>query len=199
MGSADHTMSHLSELYLMYFIVPLWLAAGVADWICHRRSGIEHTSGPKESLIHILMLVEMGVPVLAGIFLQVNALVFALMLAAFFLHEATALWDVTYAIKTRTVIPAEQHVHSFLEMLPLMAISIMVLLHWNQFAALFGMGPEHADWALRIKESPLPRKYVLWLMGAIAVFELLPYMEELRRTWRQRATLPGKASGATRH
>jgi hypothetical protein len=192
-------MSHLSELYLMYFIVPLWLAAGVADWICHRRSGIEHTSGPKESLIHILMLVEMGVPVLAGIFLQVNALVFALMLAAFFLHEATALWDVTYAIKTRTVIPAEQHVHSFLEMLPLMAISIMVLLHWNQFAALFGMGPEHADWALRIKESPLPRKYVLWLMGAIAVFELLPYMEELRRTWRQRATLPGKASGATRH
>ncbi len=179
-------LPHLSELYLMYFIVPLWLAAGMADWFCHRRSGIEHTSGPKESAIHILMLVEMGAPVLAALFLEVNALVLLLMVGAFFLHEATALWDVTYASAHRTVTPIEQHIHSFLEMLPLMAVSMMALLHWPQFAALFGAGPESADWTLRWKDSPLPREYVLWLMGAIFVFELLPYAEEFARTVREK-------------
>ncbi|TFW20735.1 diguanylate cyclase [Duganella callida] len=168
----------------MYFIVPLWLAAGVADWIMHRRAGIEHNSGPRESMIHLLMLAEMGLPVLAGLFLQVNALVLLLMVAAFFVHEATAMWDVSYAVTRRVVTPLEQHIHSFLEMLPLMAVSMMVLLHWNQFAALFGAGAEAADFSLRWKESPLPRHYVLWLMGAIVVFELLPYAEEFLRTLR---------------
>ncbi|WP_229257394.1 diguanylate cyclase [Duganella callida] len=177
-------MNHLSEQYLMYFIVPLWLAAGVADWIMHRRAGIEHNSGPRESMIHLLMLAEMGLPVLAGLFLQVNALVLLLMVAAFFVHEATAMWDVSYAVTRRVVTPLEQHIHSFLEMLPLMAVSMMVLLHWNQFAALFGAGAEAADFSLRWKESPLPRHYVLWLMGAIVVFELLPYAEEFLRTLR---------------
>lgn len=185
---------YLSELYLMYFIVPLWLAAGVADWLCHRHANIEHTSGPKESLIHLLMLAEMGVPVLAGLFLQVNALVFALMIAAFFLHEATALWDITFASRSRVVTPLEQHVHSFLEMLPLMAISIMALIHWDQFTALFGLGSGHADFSIARKELPLPRHYVLLLMGAIALFELAPYLEELMRTLRERARLPRRAT-----
>ena len=179
-------MTQLSELYLMYFIVPLWLAAGVADWICHRRAGIECTSGPKESLIHLLMLAEMGVAVLAGLFLEVNALIFALMLAAFFLHEATALWDVTFASKTRVITPVEQHIHSFLEMLPLMAVSIMALIHWGQFAALFGQGREAADFTLKLKDPPLPLPYVLLLLCAIALCELAPYAEELWRTWRNR-------------
>lgn len=179
-------LSYLSEQYLMYFIVPLWLAAGVADWIMHRRAGIEHTSGPKESMIHLLMLAEMGLPVLAALFLQVNALVLLFMIVAFFVHEATAMWDVSYAVKRRLVTPLEQHIHSFLEMLPLMAVSMVVLLHWPQFMALLGVGPEVADFSLSLKASPLPRQYVLWLMGAIVMFELLPYGEEFLRTLRGR-------------
>jgi hypothetical protein len=176
--------NNLNELYLMYFVVPLWLTAGIADWLCHRRAHIEKNSGPKESLIHLLMLVEMGIPVLAGLFLQINAGVFAMMIVAFFLHEATALWDVTYATKHRTITPIEQHIHSFLEMLPLMAISIMALLHWSQFAALFRHGSEVADFSIRRKVFSLPSPYVQWLLAAIVVFELLPYMEELARTLR---------------
>lgn len=30
---------------LMYFIMPLWLAAGFADYLCHRAAHIEKTSG----------------------------------------------------------------------------------------------------------------------------------------------------------
>ena len=37
-------------IILMYFILPLWLAAGFADWLCHRATHIETTTGAKESL-----------------------------------------------------------------------------------------------------------------------------------------------------
>ena len=30
---------------LMYGVMPLWIVAGLADWWCHRRTGIERTSG----------------------------------------------------------------------------------------------------------------------------------------------------------
>ena len=39
---------------IQYFLVPVWLAAGVADWWCHKRSRIEGTTGMKESLMHLL-------------------------------------------------------------------------------------------------------------------------------------------------
>jgi hypothetical protein len=37
---------------LMYFVLPLWLAAGFADYLCHRATHIEETSGWKESVLH---------------------------------------------------------------------------------------------------------------------------------------------------
>jgi hypothetical protein len=52
----------------------------------------------------------------------VNAGIILLMIGSFLVHEATALWDVSYATTAREVTPIEQHVHSFLEMIPLMAI-----------------------------------------------------------------------------
>ncbi len=109
-------------LILMYFILPIWLLAGCADWLCHRTSHIETTTGAKESILHLLMFAEIGLPLLAAIFLEVNTGIIALMIVAFFIHEATALWDVSYAVTARDVTPIEQHVHSFLELVPLMAI-----------------------------------------------------------------------------
>src|SRR3954447_12480812 len=117
-------MSHseAAELALLYFILPLWLAAGFADYLCHRASRIELTSGYKESLIHLLMFAEVAVPLLAAIFLEINALVIATMIAGFIAHQLTALWDITFANDKRRVRPIEQQVHSFLELLPLTAI-----------------------------------------------------------------------------
>jgi hypothetical protein len=172
-----------TQTLLMYFILPLWLAAGVADWFCHRAAHIERTTGPKESMIHLLMFGEIGIPLLAGIFLDINALVVATMLIAFFIHEATALWDVSYAVTARVVTPWEQHVHSFLEMIPLMAMIAVFSLHWPQFLALFGQGPEAPRFALQWKPEPLPVVYVGTILLAVLLFELLPYLEELRRGW----------------
>jgi hypothetical protein len=174
----------LTRQFLLYYVVPLWLSAGVADWFCHRATHIERTTGPKESLLHLLMLAEVSIPVLAALFLEVTTPVAALMIAAFLLHEATALWDVSYAVRRREVTPIEQHVHSFLEMVPLMAISFIAVLHWPQFKALLGRGDEPADLSIRAKERPLPPRYVAAALGATIVFELLPYLEELGRTLR---------------
>src|SRR3954451_9165067 len=108
-------MSDVTVLLLLYFVLPLWLAAGFADYLCHRATHIESTSGAKESLLHLLQLVEVGVPLLAALFFEIDALVILLMLVAFAAHQATALWDTSYAVMAREVPPIEQHVHSFLE------------------------------------------------------------------------------------
>lgn len=178
--------AHAARFLLMYFVVPLWLAAGIADYLCHRHSGIQNNAGVKESLIHVLMLVEMAVPVLAALLLEINALVLAIMAVAFLLHEVTALWDVRYATARRKVTPFEQHVHSFLELVPLMGLALILVLHWQQGLALLGLGAETADWGLRLKPAPLPPAYVLTVLGAVAALEVLPYGEELWRCSRAR-------------
>ncbi|CDX43425.1 conserved membrane hypothetical protein [Mesorhizobium sp. SOD10] len=168
-------------LILMYFVLPVWLLAGIADWLCHRATHIESTTGAKESLIHLLMFAEVGIPLLAAMFLEINALIIAVMMIMFVVHEATALWDVRYATTARTVTPIEQHVHSFLEMIPLMGLVSVVSLHWGQFLALFGFGPEKARFDLAWKEQPLPVGYIGTVMTVILLFELLPYVEEFFR------------------
>ena len=175
------------RVLLLYFIMPVWFAAGLADYLCHRASDIEHTAGPKESLLHLLMFAEIAVPLLMCLFFEVNALVFAVMIIGFVAHEATALWDVSYAIEHRYVSPIEQHVHSFLEMIPLMAGAFVAVLHWPQFLALFGLGSEPARFTLEPKQESLPIGYIVAVLGAALLFELLPYLEELARGLRARA------------
>lgn len=179
--------AEVAQLMLMYFVLPLWLLAGFADYLCHRASDIEHTSGAKESLLHLLLFAEMGVPVLAAIFLEINALIIAVMIVCFLLHEATSLWDVSYAAKLRNITPIEQHVHSLLEMLPLMGLLLIIVTHWGQFLALLGLGTEPASFALAFKRNPLPWPYVLTVLAAVALFEVLPFVEELIRGLRANA------------
>ena len=164
---------------LMYFILPLWLAAGFADYLCHRAAHIEHTSGWRESVLHLLQFAEMAVPVLAALFLEINAGILLLMIAAFIVHQGTAMWDVSYASATRHVAPIEQHVHSVLEMLPLMALVLMAVLHWDQFLALFGIG--EAQFEVTLKSDPLPVGYIVTMLMLTLLLEVLPYLEELLR------------------
>ncbi|HTJ99712.1 MAG TPA: diguanylate cyclase [Bordetella sp.] len=186
MGTEMQDASDAAQRILMYFIMPLWIAAGTADYFCHRRTDIAHTAGPKESMMHLLMFTEIGVPLLACLFLEINALVFAVMILAFIAHEATALWDVSYATRYRRVGPFEQHVHSFLELLPLAAGILVAVLHWPQFLALLGLGPEAARWTLRLKDPPLPTGFVIFVLLAALLLEVLPYVEELWRGVRAR-------------
>ena len=71
-------------------VMPLWLGAGLADWYLHRRTRIEETSGARESAIHMLLFAQAGVPVLLGLFCEVNAGVLASAYGAAAAHSATA-------------------------------------------------------------------------------------------------------------
>lgn len=186
-----------TAVILMYFLMPLWLMVGVADWLCHKATHIERTSGARESVLHLLMFAEIGLPLLAAIFLDVNALIIGFMIIMFLLHEATALWDVDYAVARRRVTPLEQHVHSFLEMIPLMALLLIIARHSPQFLALFGAGEEVARFDLIWKTPSLPPAYIAAVLSAASVVALL-YVEELIRCLRAKRRLGfalPKASG----
>jgi hypothetical protein len=132
---------------LGFGVFPLWLAAGGADWLCHRRTHIERTSGPRESLLHLLLFLEIAIPAVLALWLEINALMLALMAAGVLAHMLTSWWDTAFAQPRRYIAPIEQHVHSWLEMLPLFALVMIALLHASQLAEL--------RWQLTAREHPV--------------------------------------------
>ena len=180
-------MSDVEEIaknYMLYFLMPLWIIPGLADYLCHRRSKIETTSGLREAVLHNMMITVMGVPILMGLLLEINALVILLMFIAYFVHLALALYDVTYATSKRTVTPIEQHVHSFLEVLPFMAVSFVICLHWDEFLSLFGAGTESARFSFEWKQTPLSAPYLVTVNLIVFLFLAVPYAEEIWRCYR---------------
>jgi hypothetical protein len=182
-------------------VMPLWIGAGLADWYLHRRTRIEDTAGPRESALHSLMFAETGVPVLLGLFCEVNAGVLATAVGAVAAHSATAYWDQSYAEPRRRVTPVEQHVHSLLEMSPVMATFLLTALHWDQAEALVGQDSQPPRFRLRLKRrDPLSLAARVTLLASVTVFGVLPYAEELLRCWRASHTLsplPEPAEPAT--
>src|SRR5947208_2924975 len=66
-GSASE-VEEATVRYLLYGVVPAWFVPGVLDWLQHRRTRIERTAGVRESLIHLLMMTEIGVPITLALF-----------------------------------------------------------------------------------------------------------------------------------
>lgn len=170
--------------YLLYFALPLWIVPGFLDWMWHRRTSIETTSGLRESALHNLMMMEAGVPVFLGLFAEINALVITVMIAAFFVHFATACWDVSLAVKLRHVSPTEQHIHSALEMLPFAVVSSVACLHAEQLLSIFGAGTQAPDWSLRWKDVPLAPGYTAAILASTVLFLAVAYAEEMLRCYR---------------
>src|SRR5207237_118259 len=135
---------------------------------------IESTSGLQESVAHSLMLAEVGVPLLTGLLFEINAGVIAFMIGGVLLHEATAVWDVVYAVKRRLILPKDQHTHSFLEVLPFCGLSFVICMHWEQFLALAGQGKERPCFRIRLKHPTLPAGYLASMLATIISFLVLP-------------------------
>ncbi len=175
--------------FLLYFVLPLWFAPGLADWWWHKKSNIAETAGTHESVTHAIMMTAVGIPVTMGLLLEVNALTIAAMIGGFLTHEAVSYWDVSYARHRRVVTAIEQHTHSFLEVLPLMALSAAICLKPKQFAAMFGRGDEPARWRLEPKRTALTARYRAAVFTCVGAFVVLPYAEEFVRCWRADHTL----------
>jgi hypothetical protein len=173
-----------AEALLMYAVVPLWIAAGLADWACHRRTAIERTSGWPENVFHWILFAEGGVVLVAAAFLEVTAGALLLVAAAFLVHEATTWIELRHVVPLREVRPAEQMVHSFMEVLPLAVLALLALMDWEQAQALAGAGA--ADFDLRAREVPWPAGYLLAAGAAVLAFNALPLAEEGVRCLRAR-------------
>jgi hypothetical protein len=173
-----------AEALLMYAVVPLWIAAGLADWACHRRTAIERTSGLPENAFHWLLLAEGGVALLAVALLEIDAAVLLVVVAAFVAHEATTYVELRYTVPRREVRPLEQMVHSFMEILPLAMLGVVAVLAWDQVLALFH---GTAQFALRPKQDPWPLRYLAGIAAAVLLLNVLPMAEEGVRCWRARA------------
>ena len=169
---------------LLYLVLPLWVLVGAADWLCHRRAHIEGTTGPTESVIHLALLAEAGVPLLAGLLLEINAAVLALMIGFLLLHEVTGYIDVRYASAHRVIAPIEQRVHDYLAAIPFAALLLVIADNWMAALSLIGQAP--LDIGLRWKARPLPVEYVVGIVAAVALFNGLPFLEELWRGLRLR-------------
>lgn len=175
------------RILLLYAVIPLWLLAGFADWLCHRRTAIESTSGAPESALHLLLLAEMGIPVLGALYLDVNALVLLVLAIALIAHEITTYVDLRYAAPRRHVGVVEQLVHSVLEMSPLAVLLLLASEHWPEALALFGAGDEPARFALTPSDEAPPLAWTIAFAIGIVALALVPYIEELIRALRRAA------------
>ena len=90
-----------------------------------------------------------------------------LMVVCLIAHELTGYLDLKLAMAPRRVTIFEPQVHSALEILPFTAMLLVMILHWPQAQALFGIGHESAGFSLG------PKHY---LPGARSrLFRLLPF------------------------
>ncbi|MGW3152247.1 diguanylate cyclase [Streptomyces sp. NPDC001177] len=186
----DTSVEAANRRFVLFGLLPLWVAPAVADWWMHKRTRIEETSGVRESAVHALMMTEAGVPVAMGILARINPLVLSVMGAAAAVHGATALYDVSLAVQEREVRPLEQHIHSFLEVLPLSALAFTSCLHPDQVRSLLRGGPEPGAWKLLPKPHPLSARYLIGLGAVIGTGVILPYAEEMLRCMRARRRAP---------
>ena len=174
----------VARLVLMYGVVPLWIAAGLADWACHRRTRIERTSGLGENAFHWILLAEGGVALLAAAMLEPDAGVLLIVFAAFLAHELTTYVELRYTARRRQIRPFEQMVHSYMELLPLVLLVLLAMMNWDQVLALFAQ--DTPDLAMRLKDMPLPGRYLLGAGVAVLLLNVLPLLEETWRCLRER-------------
>lgn len=60
---------------------------------------------------------------------EINALVMALIILLVLAYTLTGYWDIAYTAPRRSISPLEQHVHSYLEIIPIAAAGIVAILN----------------------------------------------------------------------
>jgi len=174
---------------ILYGLLPLWGIAGFIDWCCHRATRVEATSGLKESLIHSLIGIQLGIPIVLCLVFQVNVLILLICVAMWISHEFVAHWDVHYATPRRHISIWEVHVHNYMATVPLYLLMLVAVLNWNITKKLLTL-----DWAgqfhLRLLgERPGGNGYLPGYLACMGILCVLPYLEENLRCLRHaRAT-----------
>lgn len=143
----------------------LWLGAGALDFHFHRRSDLAHSSGLRESTLHGVQLLLIGTGALAWLALEANYGRVALLAVLVSVHAVAGYLDTAAAEGRRRISPAEQHVHSVLDVVP------WLFLLWigREAEPGWALGWQPADWPVWV--------FVLAPAGLLTV---LPWLRELR-------------------
>jgi hypothetical protein len=169
---------HLLINLILYGLLPLWGIAGFIDWCCHRATKVETTSGLKESLIHSLMGIQLGIPIVLCLLFEVNVLVLLICVAMWLLHEVVAHWDVHYATPRRHISIWEVHVHNYMATVPLYLLMLVVILNWD-----VAMKALTLDWSGQLYLRPRADRpggpaYLPAYLIFMTVLCVFPYLEE---------------------
>jgi hypothetical protein len=175
--------SALSAL-LVWGIYPAWLLAGAGDYFCHRRTEIERTSGAIESWLHLAQFISLAIAFACAVLLEISAAAFAVMVAFVLTHSALSYIDVSYTEGRRRILPVELTVHGFMDVLPLVAVALVGLQHWQQIRG--GSTAFSLQGAVDLQR--------VLLLSSFAVLAGLPVIEELLRTLRSSAVSLTRAS-----
>jgi hypothetical protein len=166
---------------LIWGIYPAWLLAGAGDYLCHRKTDIERTSGATESWLHVLQFACLAIAFACAALLEMSAAVFVAMAAFVLAHSGLAYLDVRYTDGRRRILPIEQSMHGFMDVLPLVAVALLGVEHWQEIRA------GSAAFALRAVD--LER---VLLLSSFVVLAGVPILEELLRTLQPASVSSGK-------
>src|SRR5688572_5512543 len=84
----------LLTAFLVWVLYPAWLLAGAADYLCHRRTDIAHTSGVIESVLHVAQFLCIAAILTLAVAFPVTALTWAAMFLAAVAHSVLSYIDV---------------------------------------------------------------------------------------------------------
>ena len=167
----------MRALYLLiaYGFYPAWLLAGAGDYWCHRRSAIERTSGVVESVYHVAQFATIAVIVFGIAFFAGSMTTFVIVGVAGLAHTALSYFDVRYTERRRYISPLEQHVHAVMEVIPLVAIALWIVLEWPA---------SQGSWRVALRDPMLSPGQTVALLVSVFGVAGVPVIEELLRTFR---------------
>lgn len=164
---------------LAYLGYLAWLCAGLFDFLCHKRTDLPHTSGVVESSLHWVQLALIGAGIVLVMVFDTGKAVVVIALALVATHAVVGYLDTRSAFGRRTLLPIEQHIHSVLDMAPIIAWVWLAATAWPEMAG--------SDWALARRRPALDLS--LWIAVLLPALLLccVPAALEFRAAWAARA------------
>ena len=176
--------------FIGYVLFPIWLLAGVLDYWLHQRTNIAATAGPRESRLHLAQTLQVGIPVLIVLFLDLNLLTLSLLVAAAVAHTITSYWDIRYASQRRTILPLEQVVHAFMLTLPIFVTTLLLIMRWSTVQAPTAPGVGTGAWELQWRDPPWEPGVIVTVLVASFLFGMLPALAEYWQVTRASGRAP---------
>lgn len=157
-------------VWIAYTAYLLWLVAGLADFVCHRLSNIPITSGIRESTYHLVQVALIGSGAFVWLALEPGWDVFKLCSLLAICHAVVGYLDTKSAYGVRPITPAEQHIHSVLDIAPWVALALMAwLIASDDWLPAVGFG---------LRSDPLPLQIWLGTLAPAGLLVGLPVLAE---------------------